>query len=127
VTEAGSQVGGRRLLRAVAAAVSAFTAGALAWWLLGRGVATDDFPAFLDSQSVTPITRYSGPWLTAAAGAALLAALLVLAAVFDLVRWSRARTVRGAARSSATSDSAEFATGGLTPGGLSSSALSSAQ
>jgi len=122
VTAAGAGAGNRRLIRGVGAAVLAVAAGLAAWWLLVRGVSTDDFPPFLDSQSATPITRYSGPWLTAAAGAALVAALLVLAALFDLVRWSRARTVSSPAAGSAGLNSAELNSGGLSP-----SALSSAQ
>jgi hypothetical protein len=100
----------------------ATVAGIAAWWLLGRGVRTDDFPPFLDTQSVTPITRYSGPWLTAAAGAALVAALLLLAAVFDLIRFSRARAAQSSAEGSA-----ELTAGGLNPGSFTSSTLSSAQ
>ena len=122
MTAAGAGAGSRRLIRGVGAAVLAVAVGLAAWWLLGRGVRTDDFPPFLDSQSVTPITRYSGPWLTAAAGAAVLAALLVIAAVFDLVRWSRARKVSSPAAGSAELNSAELNSGGLSP-----SALSSAQ
>jgi hypothetical protein len=120
VTEAGSGAGRRRLVRGVVAIVLAAGAGVVAWWLVGRGVHTDDFPAFLETQSVTPITRYSGPWLTAAAGAALAAALLVMAAVFDLVRWSRA----GAVPFSAESTTELTAPGSA---GMNSSTLSSAQ
>jgi hypothetical protein len=114
------------------AAVLALIAGVAAWWLVGRGVVTNDFPPFLDSQSVTPITRYSGPWLTAAAVAALLAALLALAAVFDLVRWSRSRTVTSASVRTSGLDSGGLDSGGpnsggVDSGGLGSTALSSAQ
>jgi hypothetical protein len=77
------------LPRAIAAAVLAALAGAGAWLLLQHGVTTDPFPPFIDGAESTSITRYSGPWLTAAAGAALLAALLLLAAIVDLMRWSR--------------------------------------
>ena len=81
----------RRLLRAAIAVVLAVLAAAAAWFLLRHGIRTDDFPPFIDGQQSTPITRYSGPWLTAAAGMALLAALLLLFAVIDLVLWSRAK------------------------------------
>lgn len=80
----------RRLLRAVTATVLALLAGLAAALLLRNGIRTDDFPSFIDGAPSTPITRYSGPWLTAAAGMALLAALLLLAASMDLVRWSSA-------------------------------------
>ena len=80
----------RQLLRAVIAGILAVLAGAVAWLLLRHGVRTDSFPPFLTGSQATPITRYSGPWITAAAGAALLAALLLLSALFDVIRWSRA-------------------------------------
>lgn len=79
------------LPRAITAAVLAVLAAVGAWWLLGRGVVTDVWPPFVDGTDSTLITRYSGPWLTAAAGAALLSALLLLAAAVDLLRWSRHR------------------------------------
>ncbi len=60
-----------------------------AWLLLQHGIRTDDFPPFIGGEQTTPITRYSGPWLTAAAGMGLLAGLFLLLAVVDLVRWSR--------------------------------------
>jgi hypothetical protein len=71
--------------------VLAVLAAAAAWFLLRHGIRTDDFPPFIDGQPSTPITRYSGPWLTAAAGMALLAATFLLFAVIDLVRWTRAK------------------------------------
>jgi Na+/proline symporter len=90
---AGRNRSSRQLIRGVVAAGLAVLAGVACWWLVGRGVRTDNFPPVLGTQTVTPITRYSGPWLTAAAGAALLAALLLLAAAFDLIRWWRAKAV----------------------------------
>ena len=93
----------RDLIRAVIAAVLAILAGTGAVRLASRGVRTDVFPAFLQGETGTVITRYSGPWLTAAAGAALLAALLLLSAAIDLVRWSRsAGTARVPASSQPT-------------------------
>ena len=83
---------GRMLLRGVIAVVLAAASAVGAWLLAARGVRTDVFPPFVAGAQSTTITRYSGPWLTAAAGAALLAALLLLAAVLDIVRWSRARS-----------------------------------
>ena len=78
-----------RLPRAIAAGVLGILAAGAAWWLLQHGINTDTFPPFVDGAESTTITRYSGPWLTAAAGAALAAGLLVLSAVLDLLRWSR--------------------------------------
>jgi hypothetical protein len=80
----------RLLLRGIISAILAVLAGAAAWLLWRHGIRTDDFPPFLTGTPSTPITRYSGPWITAAAGAAFLAALLLLSAVLDVVRWSRA-------------------------------------
>jgi hypothetical protein len=77
----------RLLLRAVIAGILALLSAPAAWFLLRHGIRTDDFPPFIDSQQSTPITRYSGPWLTAAAAMALVAALFLLFAVVDLVRW----------------------------------------
>ena len=79
----------RRLFRGIIAGILAVLAGGGAWLLLRHGVRTDAFPPFLTDTDATAITRYSGPWITAAAGAALLAALLLLSAVLDLIRWSR--------------------------------------
>lgn len=80
----------RQLFRAAAAVIVAVLVGAAAWLLLRHGVRTDGFPPFLADTTSTPITRYSGPWITAAAGAALLAALLLMSALLDVIRWSRA-------------------------------------
>lgn len=80
----------RLMLRGIISALLAVLAGAAAWLLLRHGIRTDDFPPFLADTPSTPITRYSGPWITAAAGAALVAALLLMSAVLDAVRWSRA-------------------------------------
>ncbi len=81
----------RRLVRSIAAAVAAVLAGVAAVLLVRNGIRTNTFPPFLDGTSSTTITRYSGPWLTAGAGAALLAALLLLSAVLDLRRWLSTR------------------------------------
>jgi len=78
-----------RLIRAVLAVPLALLAAAAAWLLARQGIRTDEFPPFIAGAASTTITRYSGPWLTAAAGAALLSALLALSAVVDLIRWSR--------------------------------------
>jgi hypothetical protein len=80
----------RLMVRGIVTGILAVLAGGGAWLLLRHGVRTDAFPPFLTDTESTPITRYSGPWITAAAGAALLAALLLISAVLDLIRWSRA-------------------------------------
>jgi len=80
-------------VQAILALVAAALAARGAWWLLRHGIRTDAFPPFLADAETTEITRYSGPWLTAAAGAALGAALMLLLAVVRLVQWSRPRAV----------------------------------
>lgn len=89
----GTAVGSGRvsLLRTGAAAVGGVLAAVTAVLLARNGVRTNTFPPFIPGTSSTTITRYSGPWLTAGAGAALVAALLMLWAVVDLRRWVRAR------------------------------------
>jgi hypothetical protein len=79
----------KTVIRAGLAGLVAVIVGYGSWLMLRRAVNTNDFPPYLSGTSVTPITRYSGPWLTAAAGAALVAALLLLFAAVDLIRWSR--------------------------------------
>jgi hypothetical protein len=46
---------------------------------------------YVPNSSQVAIVRYSTPWLVAAAGLALLAGLLLVAAVADTVRWRRLR------------------------------------
>jgi len=70
------------------ALVAAVLAAIGAWLLLRNGIRTDAYPAFLPGTESTGITRYSGPWLTAAAGVALVAALLLLSAGLDLLAWN---------------------------------------
>ena len=72
----------------------AVLSGLTAIFLLRHGVRTDAFPPFIDGEQATQITRYSGPWLTAAAGMAVVAALFLLFAVVDLRRGSRGNQER---------------------------------
>lgn len=85
-------VGGttRRQLRGMLALLGALAALAAAWLLLVRGgIRVDDFPPLLPDSSATPITRYCGPWITAAAGVVLIAGLLALLGAADLLRGRR--------------------------------------
>ena len=54
--------------------------------LFRHGIQVNHFPAFVAGARQTDITRYSGPWIAASFGAALLAALAFTAAVLDAVR-----------------------------------------
>ncbi len=93
------------LVRAVIAVVACIVSAVVAVLLVRHGIRTDEFPPFLPGTSETPITRYSGPWITAGAGAALLAVLFLLFTVVDVVRWSRSRaggTRSGGTRSGST-------------------------
>lgn len=71
----------RSLLPTLGAGVLALLFLAAAWFAAGRGIITDTWPAFLPDTDSTSITRYSGPWLTAAAAAALGAGLCVMGLV----------------------------------------------
>jgi hypothetical protein len=77
------------LIRSICTAIAAVVAAVGSWLLLQNGIRTDAYPAFLPGTENTEITRYSGPWLTAAAGVALVGALLLLSSGIDLVRWYR--------------------------------------
>lgn len=79
---------GRRLL-GVLALLGALAALAAGWLLVRGGIRVDEFPPYLPDSSATPITRYSGPWITAAAGAVLIAGLLVLLGAAELLRGRR--------------------------------------
>lgn len=52
-----------------------------------------DWGVFIEGDGSTIITRYSGPWLGAAAGLALLAGLLVVSLTTDSVRLHRLRRI----------------------------------
>ena len=79
----------RWLLRAALAVAVAVLALIGSWFLLRNGVQVDTWPSFLPDAGSTSITRYSGPWISAAAGALLLAGLLLLLGSVDLVRYRR--------------------------------------
>ncbi len=67
--------------RAVVAVVLAVLFLAATVVLTRRGIVTDTWPPFLPGADSTSITRYRGPWLTAAAAALLGAGLSVMSAV----------------------------------------------
>jgi hypothetical protein len=90
------------LLRAGVCVVACVLAAVVSVLLVRHGIRTDEFPPFLPGTSGTPITRYSGPWITAGAGAALLAVLFLLFAVVNVVRWSRSRSGGSRSAGSAT-------------------------
>jgi len=79
----------RRLLWGALAVVAAVAALFGSWALLRTGIQVDTWPSFLTDGGSTSITRYSGPWITAAAAAALVAGLLLLMGALDLVRYRR--------------------------------------
>ena len=72
----------KRVVAAAAALVGS-------WFLLRSGIHVDTFPPFLAAAGPASVTRYSGPWITAAAAAALAAGLLLLLGAVDLVRYRR--------------------------------------
>ncbi len=61
--------------------------------LFRAAVVPSDFPAYIAGDKRTVIYRYSGPWITAAAGSLLIG---LLAATFAVMRMLR---LRGASRS----------------------------
>lgn len=81
---------GRTTATIVAAATLAVFFLGAAWFATRRGIFTDTWPAFLADTDSTSITRYSGPWLTAAAAAVLGAGVSIM----TLVRALRSRSAR---------------------------------
>lgn len=75
---------GRGPVRAVTAGVLAVLFLAAAVYCLRRGIVTDTWPPFLPDADSATITRYQGPWLTAAAVALLGAGLSIMALVLGL-------------------------------------------
>ncbi len=88
--DAAVEAGRSARTRVVVSLVVAVVLLVAAAWCLREGVATDTWPAFLPDTDSTQITRYEGPWLTAAAVALLGAGLAVMAAVRN-VRGRRER------------------------------------
>jgi len=85
-----ASAGSRRRLRRAALAIGAAVLALVgSWSVLRTGVQVDTWPAFLPDAGSTSITRYSGPWITAAAAALLVAGLLLLLGAVDLVRYRR--------------------------------------
>lgn len=71
----------RRPARIVVAGMLALLFLGLAAYCVRRGIVTDTWPAFLPATDSTPIARYQGPWLSAAAVALLGAGLSIMALV----------------------------------------------
>ncbi|HEY7815615.1 MAG TPA: hypothetical protein VIC62_20390 [Nakamurella sp.] len=71
----------RRRARIVVAGVLALLFLGLAALCVRRGIVTDTWPAFLPATDSTSITRYQGPWLSAAAVALLGAGLSIMALI----------------------------------------------
>lgn len=86
------------LIRSIVAGAAAVLLLVGAVLLFDHGVRPDHFPSYV-SGTPTVITRYSGPWIGAAAGLALLSALAFTSCGIDLFRWAR---LRRAERSGAT-------------------------
>ena len=74
----------RSMVPIIVAALLAVLFLTAAWFAARRGIITDTWPAFLPDSDSTSITRYSGPWLTAAAAAVLGAGLSIMALVRGL-------------------------------------------
>jgi len=74
----------RRPARTVAAGALAVLLLVVAAYCLRRGIVTDTWPPFLPGADSTTITRYQGPWLTAAAVALLGAGLSIMAVIRGL-------------------------------------------
>ena len=72
--------------RPVILAVLGAVAAVGAWLAARQGVTVHEFPPFLPGATSTPIAQYSAPWISAAAGAALVAAVLFVLAGFGFRR-----------------------------------------
>jgi hypothetical protein len=70
-------------------AALAVVAAVAAWLLVQRGITLVEYPPFLPDGPPTQITRYSGPWLTAAGAAGLVAAVLLVLGTADVLKRRR--------------------------------------
>lgn len=77
----------RAVLGLLGAAV-AFVGGVLMW---RHSMRDSNFGPFFADPAMTPVTRYSAPWIVGAAGLMLVAGLLVVAALSDGYRAIRVR------------------------------------
>ena len=77
-------------IRVLVAAVATIGLSTAAILLYRHGVRPDHFPTGITGLDAV-VTRYSGPWIGAAAATALLAALSLTSCIVDLFRWARLR------------------------------------
>lgn len=84
------------LIRAVLTGLATAALIVAAVLLFRHGIRSNDFPAYASGTTRTVIQRYSGPWIGAAALAALLAGLCLISCGADLFR--RIRLPRSAGR-----------------------------
>jgi hypothetical protein len=78
-------------LRIVIGAVLALLSAAAAVPLFSASISTSVWGPFIAGDPAVTIRRYSSPWVVAAAGALLVAGLLMVFVVTDLVRVRRIR------------------------------------
>lgn len=78
------------LIRGILAGVATVALIVAAVLLFRHGIRSNDFPAYATGTTRTVIQRYSGPWIGAAALAALLAGLCLTSCGADLFRRVRA-------------------------------------
>lgn len=95
---AAARVASVLLVRVGLALLGAVIAVAGAVFLYRASMKSSQWGPFLADAGPVTIVRYSTPWIAAAAGAVLVAGLLVTAAVTDLVRWRRVRRAARAHR-----------------------------
>lgn len=86
------------LVRCILALIAVPALLGAAWWLYSRSMTISMWGPYDGVPEPLPVARYSTPWLLSAAGAALVAGLLLVSAVGDLVKYRRVR--RFAARQS---------------------------
>ena len=79
-------------IRLVVGVVGAAAAVVAAVLLFRAGRSVGEFGPFMADGELTSIDRYTGPWIVAAAGALLVAGLLLVSATADGVRAGRLRS-----------------------------------